>query len=126
MGKAGNAPEPEMTPFTIKSFIYDGVPLDLAGKRDAEDCWIERVCVAGTQHDIFDMVEEGVIDRLCQLADAHLSDEAKRFNAEARADLAKQIADEQIADESDKGLHDRISRRVLDRVMRELPHWAPG
>lgn len=75
-----------MTPFTLNSFNYDGIPLDLVGKRDAEDCWIERVCVAGSQHDITEMLADGVIDRLAELADAELARDARRCNYESRAD----------------------------------------
>lgn len=62
-----------MTPFTLTAFNFDGIPLDLSGKRDEDDCWIERVCVAGTQHDLTDVLADGVIERLAYMADAHLS-----------------------------------------------------
>jgi hypothetical protein len=71
-----------MTPFTITGFIYDGLPLDLTGKRDAEDCWVERVCVAGTQHNVVELLDKGVIDRLCELADAQLTRDAAMQRSE--------------------------------------------
>jgi len=75
-----------MNAFQITSFNYDGIPLDLSGKRDAEDCWIERVCVAGTQHNVIDMLDDTVIGRLVELADAQLAREAAAIRADVLYD----------------------------------------
>lgn len=71
-----------MTPFTT-TLTFDGIPLDLSGKRDAEDCWLTTVCVAGTPYDLFDKLAEGEIERLAELADAHLAREAAEERAHA-------------------------------------------
>lgn len=75
-----------MNPFTLTNFLYDGVPLDLVGTRDAEDCWATRIYIAGTKHDLFDMLLPGVIERICTLADAQLTREAVEQNAESSAE----------------------------------------
>jgi hypothetical protein len=75
-----------MTPFTLKRFNYDGIPLDLTGRRDEEDCWVEAIRVAGTEHDLFDTMKDSVIQRISELADAQLTREAVEAASRARVD----------------------------------------
>lgn len=46
------------------------------------------------------------------------------FDVTELCDLAKLA--KQIEKECDERLHDRIASRVLDRVMRDLPHFVPN
>lgn len=81
-----------MTPFTLLAFDYEGTPFDLAGRRDEDDCWVERVCVAGTPYDISDHLAKGVIDRIAELADAQLARDAVEHNEQARIDAYQMAA----------------------------------
>lgn len=72
-----------MTPFHIPAFNFDSIPFDLSGKRDGEDCWIERICVAGSKHDLFDYLGEDVIEAIAEGVDKHLAREAAAQRADA-------------------------------------------
>lgn len=71
-----------MTPFTTP-LTYENIPLVVSGRRDAEDCWVEKVCVKGTEHDISDMLGEGVVERLAQMADVIMTQRGKEERADA-------------------------------------------
>lgn len=77
------------------------------------DCWISNGCVTRV------VAPDGITFS----GKAGTLSRADNFNVTELCDLAKLA--KQIEDERDERLHDRISRRVLDRVMRDLPHFAP-
>lgn len=71
-----------MTPYTTH-LTYENIPLVVSGKRDAEDCWVEKVCVAGTQHNIVEQLAEGVVERLAEMADVIMTQRGKEDRADA-------------------------------------------
>lgn len=74
------------TPFEIKDFQQGEVLLHLAGYRDADECVIERVTVAGSDQNLLDLFEVSAVCDMADRVDLQLSREARQHNAEARAE----------------------------------------
>jgi hypothetical protein len=74
------------TPFEIKDFQQGEVLLHLAGYRDADECVIERVTVAGSDQNLLDLFEVSTVCDMADRVDLQLSREARQHHAEARAE----------------------------------------
>lgn len=67
---------------------YDhfGTALLVSGERDEYECTVDRVTAADSNVDLFDLLPAAVIQSIADRVDRQLSAEARKQNAEARAE----------------------------------------
>lgn len=75
------------TPFNILRYDHDGVPLNVTGTRDEDECTITRVTAADSQIDLFDLFPVNTLCLMADRIDAQLSDDATQHNKAARAEI---------------------------------------
>lgn len=75
-----------MTTFTLPAYNHDGLLLNLSGTRDAEECVIKRIEVSGNSQNLIDLFDAPTLESMAHNADMRLAREARKHNAEARAE----------------------------------------
>lgn len=67
---------------------YDhfGTALHVSGERDEDECTVEHVYAADSSVDLFDMRPTALVVTISERIDRQLSAEARKQNAEARAE----------------------------------------
>jgi hypothetical protein len=74
-----------MSHFTTR-YTHEGIALNVSGTRDEDSCEIERITVDGNAQNLIELFAVKTLCTMAEMVDAQLSREARRFNAEARAE----------------------------------------
>lgn len=75
-----------MSAFTVRNYDHDGIPLNVSGERDEDECQISRITAADSEIDIFDIFEPRTIRSMANKIDTQLCREARQQQAAARAE----------------------------------------
>ncbi|CUI02644.1 hypothetical protein BN2497_2591 [Janthinobacterium sp. CG23_2] len=79
---------PASSTVTVSGYDHGGIKLNVTVERDTDDCTVTRITAADSAIDLFDIFGTDTVCSIAEAIDAHLSEEASKHNASARADRA--------------------------------------